>query len=81
MLRSEGYFLHLRIQVSVNPSKHTYVLSIRFGVLALPKVTLYGVWKGKGGQARQGEQLAVECRSPALGSLVERDIAILSPTR
>lgn len=55
-----------------------YMLAILFGVIELPKVTLYGVWKGKGGQAWQNETLRVDCRSPAIEPLIERDQAILS---
>ncbi|AGN02390.1 hypothetical protein L593_12235 [Salinarchaeum sp. Harcht-Bsk1] len=55
-----------------------YVLTVLFGVLELPKVTLYGVWQGKGGQAWQREQLRVDCRSPKVEAPVERDLEILS---
>ncbi len=54
-----------------------YVLTIVFGVLELPKVTLYGVWKGKSGQAWHDEQLMVECRSPKIEPLLTRDLEIL----
>jgi len=54
-----------------------YVLTVLFGVLTLPKVTLYGVWKGKGGQAWHDERLRVDCRSPAVEPLLERDLEIL----
>lgn len=38
------------IEISWNVIQDTiYVLAIVFGVLKLPKVTTYGVWKGKGG--------------------------------
>jgi hypothetical protein len=54
-----------------------YVLTVLFGVLNIPKTTLYGVWKGKGGMAWQRERLKVECRSPPVRSVLERDRAIL----
>lgn len=54
-----------------------YVLAVLFGVLELPKVTLYGVWKGKEAHAWQDEKLKLECRSPKVGTLVERDLEIL----
>ena len=54
-----------------------YVLAVLFGVIRLPKVTLYGVWKGKGGQAWQDEHLQVECRSPQIEPLLERDLKII----
>lgn len=53
------------------------VLTVLFGVLSLPKLTLYGVWKGKTGQAWHDERLAVDCRSPKLEPLIERDLSIL----
>jgi len=54
-----------------------YVLTVLFGILKLPKVTLYGVWKGKEGLAWQREQLNVDCRSPKVEPLIERDMTIL----
>lgn len=54
-----------------------YMLAVLFGVISLPKVTLYGVWKGKGGQPWQREELNVDCRSPKVEELVERDLGIL----
>lgn len=54
-----------------------YVLAVLFGVIRLPKVTLYGVWKGKKGAAWQDEHLRVECRSPKIEPLIERDLQIV----
>lgn len=54
-----------------------YLLSILFGVLVLPKVTLYGVWNGKDGFHWQHEQLHVECRSPKFEPRFERDLRIV----
>lgn len=54
-----------------------HVLTILFGVLSLPKVTLYGVWKGKGGQDWHDELPEVDCRSPTVESLLERDRRII----
>ena len=54
-----------------------YYLAIRFGVLVLPGVTLYGVWNGKDGRHWQQHQLAVECRSPKLEPLLQRDQRII----
>lgn len=54
-----------------------YYLAVLFGVLELPKVTLFGVWNGKNGRHWQAEQLDVECRSPNVQSRLERDVAIL----
>jgi hypothetical protein len=53
-----------------------YYLAIIFGVLRLPKVTLYGVWNGKTGKHWQNEQIDVVSRSPKLEPRLERVIAI-----
>jgi len=55
-----------------------YTLAVLFGVLELPKVTLYGVWQGKGGQAWEKEALRVDCRSPKIAAPIERDLSIVS---
>ena len=55
-----------------------YILTVLFGVLELPKVTLYGVWSGKGGQAWHDEALKCDCRSPKVESLIQRDVRILN---
>jgi hypothetical protein len=39
-----------------------YYLSILFGVLVLPKATLYGVWSGKQDHNWQNEEIDVDCR-------------------
>jgi hypothetical protein len=57
-----------------------YYLSVLFGVVELPKVTLFGVWNGKHGRHWQDEQLDIECRSPNMTSPLERDVAILGST-
>lgn len=54
-----------------------YVLTVLFGVLTLPKVTLYGVWKGKGGQDWHDEMLDIDCRSPTVEPPIERDRHII----
>ena len=54
-----------------------YVLTVLFGVLSLPKVTLYGVWKGKEGMDWHDETLKLDCRSPKVEPLIERDLAIV----
>lgn len=43
-----------------------YVMTILFGVLVLPKVTVYGVWRGKEELDWQHERLKLDCRSPVL---------------
>jgi hypothetical protein len=54
-----------------------YMLTVLFGVLTLPKVTLYGVWKGKEGMDWHDETLKLDCRSPKVEPLIERDLAIV----
>jgi hypothetical protein len=55
-----------------------YYLTVLFGVLSLPKVTLYGVWNGKDGRNWQHEELDLDCRSPKIAPQIERDLSILS---
>ena len=43
-----------------------YTIAILFGVLVLPKVTVYGVWPGKDGLDWQHKRLKFDCRSPVL---------------
>lgn len=57
-----------------------YYLSILFGVITLPKVTVYGVWNGKDGRHWQHEELDLECRSPKIEPQLERDLTILDNT-
>lgn len=54
-----------------------YYLAVRFGVLRLPGVTLYGVWNGKDGSHWQNDELVVEPRSPKIDPLLERDQRIV----
>lgn len=56
-----------------------YVFAIMFGVLVLPKVTIYGVWRGKEGQAWENEAVKIDCRSPKVESMIQRDLDIISP--
>jgi len=57
-----------------------HYLAILFGVIQLPKVTVYGVWNGKDGRHWQHEQLDLDCRSPKIEPQLERDLTILSAT-
>ncbi|SDR06468.1 hypothetical protein [Natronobacterium texcoconense] len=54
-----------------------YVMAVMFGVLTLPKVTLYGVWSGKRGLEWQQEQLDIDIRSPVVEPRLERDLALV----
>lgn len=48
-----------------------------FGVVPLPKVTVYGVWKVKHGRHWQHEEVDIDCRSPNVEPRLERDSEIL----
>lgn len=54
-----------------------YYLAVRFGVLVLPGVTLYGVWNGKDGRHWQNHEIVVESRSPKIEPLLERDRRVI----
>ena len=53
-----------------------YILTVLFGVLKLPKVTVYGVWNGKSGHDWQRCRLDVDCRSERVEQKLQRDHAI-----
>lgn len=57
-----------------------YYLAILFGIILLPKVTIYGVWNEKDGRHWQHEQVDLDCRSPKVAPQLERDLAILDAT-
>jgi len=57
-----------------------YYLAVAFGVLTLPKVTVYGVWDGKTGRDWQTECLDIDPRSPAVEATLERDKSIVATT-
>ncbi|WP_331232213.1 hypothetical protein [Natronorarus salvus] len=54
-----------------------YVLAVQFGVLQLPKITLYGVWDGKTGKHWQDEKVEVDVRSPVIEPKLGRAIQIV----
>ena len=54
-----------------------YYLAVLFGVVVLPKVTMYGVWNGKEGRHWQHEQIDIDCRSEKIEAPLQRDLAIL----
>ncbi len=58
-----------------------YIMAILFGVLVLPKVTLYGVWEGKTGLEWQRERLEIDIRSPTVEPRIERDLALVEAFR
>lgn len=54
-----------------------YYLAVAFGVVILPKATVYGVWRGKDGNEWTDEMVKVDCRSPKLQDQLERNIDVL----
>lgn len=54
-----------------------YTLTVLFGVLTLPAVDLYGVWRGKEGMDWQRERVRVACRSPIVQSQLRADLSIV----
>ncbi len=54
-----------------------YVLSVIFGVIKLPGMTVFGVWNGKQSGHWESEQVVVECQSEKLEALIERHLKIL----
>lgn len=55
-----------------------YMLSVVFGVIVLPKVTMYGVWNGKDGSHWKAQELVLDVRSPNLEPRLKRDRRIVS---
>lgn len=55
-----------------------YLLTVIFGVLVLPKVTLYGAWEGKDGRDWQTEGIDVDCRSPKYQADLQRRKSIVT---
>ncbi|MFC6812507.1 hypothetical protein ACFQGT_14365 [Natrialbaceae archaeon GCM10025810] len=54
-----------------------YMLAIVFGIIELPSVTVYGVWRGKDELDWQHERLKLDARSPKLASKLEGDLSIV----
>lgn len=54
-----------------------YVFAVTFGVVVLPKATLYGVWQTKAPQNWRQEEIHVDARSGKLEALLERDKPIV----
>jgi hypothetical protein len=54
-----------------------YMFAVVFGVVVLPKVTIYGVWNGKDGSHWKRQQVVLDVRSPPLADRLERDQTIV----
>ena len=53
-----------------------YLLTLLFGVVELPGVTVHGVWRGKDGLDWQRERVKLDCRSTTLRPQLECDLSI-----
>ena len=54
-----------------------YMLAIVFGIIEVPSVTVYGVWRGKDELDWQHERVKLDARSPKLKSKLEGDLSIV----
>ena len=54
-----------------------YLLAVVFGIIEVPGVTVYGVWRGKDELDWQHERLKLDARSPKLASNLEGDLSIV----
>jgi hypothetical protein len=54
-----------------------YELAVTFGVITLPKATLYGVWEDKDDRNWKHEEIDIDPRSHKLAAVIERDKPIL----
>jgi len=55
-----------------------YELAVTFGVITLPKATLYGVWEDKDDRNWKREEIDIDPRSNKLAAVIERDKHILN---
>lgn len=55
-----------------------YYLAVLFGVIELPTMTVFGVWKGKDGTAWHEERVKIDSRSPKLTPRISRDLDIIA---
>jgi len=54
-----------------------YMLAVVFGIVEVPSVTVYGVWRGKDELDWQHERVKLDARSPDLASNLEGDLSIV----
>lgn len=54
-----------------------YMLATVFGIIQVPSVTVYGVWRGKDELDWQHERVKLHTRSPPLESNLEADLSIV----
>ncbi|MFP8958020.1 hypothetical protein ACLI4Y_14955 [Natrialbaceae archaeon A-CW3] len=54
-----------------------YMLAVVFGIIEVPSVTVYGVWRGKDELDWQHERVKIDARSPKLDSRLAGDLSIV----
>ena len=54
-----------------------YMLAVVFGIIEVPSVTVYGVWRGKDELDWQHERVKLDARSPKLRPKLEGDLSIV----
>jgi hypothetical protein len=54
-----------------------YMLATVFGIIEVPSVTIYGVWRGKDELDWQHERVKLDARSPKLNSKLTGDLSIV----
>lgn len=54
-----------------------YMLAVVFGIIELPSVTVYGVWRGKDELDWQHERIKLDARSPKLATKLAGDLSIV----
>lgn len=54
-----------------------YMLAVVFGIIEVPSVTIYGVWRGKDELDWQHERVKLDARSPSLASNLEGDLSVV----
>lgn len=54
-----------------------YLLAVVFGIIEVPSVTIFGVWRGKDELDWQHTRVKLDPRSPALESGIEGDLSIV----
>ncbi len=58
-----------------------YTLAIVFGVIEVPKTTVFGVWRGKDGMDWREERVEVDCRSTTIEPNLYSDLTIVDTYR
>lgn len=54
-----------------------FYLATVFGIVEVPKTTVYGVWRGKEGSDWREERLKIDCRSTTIDPQLEADLSVV----